>query len=1178
MKKRIEELQKEKFTYEQPRLLFSQERISLTMKAGETRRGEIYVGTEENIRLRGYVTSSSRRLVPAMDRFSGTTVRLAYGVDTVGLEPGDEIKGWLCVTTSIGECRIPFEIRTQKEEVQSFQGTVNTLDEFCQIARRDFREAYRIFTDRHFCQMLKGEGEKERAFYKGMSAQPVTYQHLEEFLIALGRKEPVTLTLKEESAAFYKVDQSRQETFRIQRSGWGHLRLEIDVRGAFLEVAKRVVTDEDFIGSTYEAAYLIRREHLGSGSCFGEIVIKSPYQELVYPVTASRSPKMDVNVRIMEKKQKLSLLRDYLDFLSGRMDFATWSASSHFILNQLKEAGCSYPEYQMYEAYLLHREGSDEEAVSILEGYQDKTYTKDDLEFAGLYLYLCSLTGLYTDKEQTLRRIRNFYMQKEDSAILLWLLLRLDPELEGFPSKALFMMEEIYEKGCKSPFLYLEAWERICKDMSLLHRMNGFWAQVFLFAARKGLLTQELSMRLAYLSGYEKRFNKSLYRALAGSYQAWPSDDTLEAVCKYVMKGDPAKKEYFPWFSLAVEKGLRLTRLYEYYVETMDTGSLRELPKSLLMYFAYNNDNLSSAKKAFIYHCVTANKERSPGDYESYEEAMEAFAKKKLAQGCMNENYAALYQEFLREPKNRQEAQAIGRMMFTCRLYCDDKKMRSVVVRHGQMAEEEVYPLVQGVAYPRIYTEDAVILFQDEMQRRYGKTVRYSVKKMMEEGALTQRVLSCGGREPGVLLHYCENVELTEENLELFQKLAQESAYSEEYRILVRKRILDYFRDHAHAEGLDGCLKKLDFRAYALVDKRTLLEVLIARGLFPQALSIVEEFGAEGLETSSLLKLTSRMLTRCEMEEDEELLALASQVYRTGLYDEVILTYLMQYRYGPVDELFSILKSAKGFGLDTYQMEEKLICLLMFAHDYRKEGENVLADYRRHGGKEEVIRAYLIQISYGIFVREFTMSAFVKKCLQEVYEEGQMPFICALAYFKEISRDKRQKESILRAQKALLKECVERNMVFAFFRRLSPRLLGSYQLDDKICVEHHASPDARVTLFYALDTGLGMEAEYKSEPLRDVYEGIFTKTFTLFYGETLRYYFQTELDGKIKKTAERVLTMTKVEGTPVSKYQMLNQILSARRLGKEKEVMSGMRKYLRQEQYVKEMFVIRKED
>ena len=55
-------------------------------------------------------------------------------------------------------------------------------------------------------------------------------------------------------------------------------------------------------------------------------------------------------------------------------------------------------------------------------------------------------------------------------------------------------------------------------------------------------------MRLAYLSGYEKKFYGCLYKALAAGYDKFPSDDVLEAICKYVMKGDPRKQVYFRWF------------------------------------------------------------------------------------------------------------------------------------------------------------------------------------------------------------------------------------------------------------------------------------------------------------------------------------------------------------------------------------------------------------------------------------------------------------------------------------------------------------------------------------------------------------------------------------------------------------------------------------------------------
>ena len=51
----------------------------------------------------------------------------------------------------------------------------------------------------------------------------------------------------------------------------------------------------------------------------------------------------------------------------------------------------------MYEAYLCHVGGEEEQAKEILRRFKDQTFLREDLEMAGAYLYLCTLTGLYRD-------------------------------------------------------------------------------------------------------------------------------------------------------------------------------------------------------------------------------------------------------------------------------------------------------------------------------------------------------------------------------------------------------------------------------------------------------------------------------------------------------------------------------------------------------------------------------------------------------------------------------------------------------------------------------------------------------------------------------------------------------------------------------------------------------------
>lgn len=77
------------------------------------------------------------------------------------------------------------------------------------------------------------------ALYQGLSHKPVTFQHLEEFLVALGQKEPVMLSAEQPEKTVLTVDQPRKETLYLYKNTWGYVRMEIEVQGDFLEVERK---------------------------------------------------------------------------------------------------------------------------------------------------------------------------------------------------------------------------------------------------------------------------------------------------------------------------------------------------------------------------------------------------------------------------------------------------------------------------------------------------------------------------------------------------------------------------------------------------------------------------------------------------------------------------------------------------------------------------------------------------------------------------------------------------------------------------------------------------------------------------------------------------------------------------------------------------------------------------
>lgn len=1175
LRRKIEQLINGKFEYEMPELILSEKEIRIRTAEGKNCQGILYLGTENNRNIKGYVSSDHPRILPGIEKFSDSAVQIPYGIDVKGLKSKEEIQGALTLLTDIGEFQIPVFVQIEEKKITSSEGEIQDLQGFAKLAQTDFMEAFRLFNRESFQKIIQKESPRIQAFYKGALQNPVTYQNLEEFLIGSGLKKEVTISLKEQEAVFYQCRETRQETVEIQKHGWGHLRLEIETQGDFLEVNKKVITEEDFIGSVYRLEYVIRRRRRGKGKHFGRIWIKSPYQKLGFLVVASAESQTPVDMKLFEKKKRAALVRVYLDYRTGKLQKEAWLSQSEEILRQLRQEGCGYPEYQMYQAFLEYQKKNVEKAGELIQGYQKRNFGRQDAELMGMYLYLAHLTGSYPDREKGVRRLRELYRKKEESCLLLNLILRMDASLS--PSRAVFMMEEQFEKGCRSPLLYLEAYERLKKDKNLLHRLTPFWTQVLAFAGKEGQMDEEMCMRIGYLSGYAKEFRQSLYRVLEMAYEACPSEDLLNAICRYIMKGNPRKQKYFPWFEKAVEQGLRLTRLYEYYMETVDTSYQRELPKTLLLYFAFNSSTLGDTRKAYIYASVVNHKKKQPQIFESYRDVIGKFTERKLAEGAMNEDYAVLYQEFSREPQNLKEAEEIGKMLFTYRLYCDDPKIRSVIVRHHQLGKEEEYPCIRGIAYIRLYTKDAAVLFKDEQQRRYTSTVDYNVKKLMDENEILPRCLQAGCQNPGLLLSYCENHKIEENNLTVYQQMVRSKGFTGEYKRQIRKEILNYCLK-AVKEDKELHLNQMEFRSFAAVDKKALLEIIVEKGMFARAFEILEEFGTEQVDPGVLLRICSYMIEARGQEYSEELLALTEQTYRLGKYNVTALNYLLRYYRGTMDEAFRIWKSAVGFQLDTYEFEERILCLLMFTENYREDGWQVLESYVENRGREKVIAGYLTFVSYGYFMKGKPFPDFVQQCLTSaVQREWKLDRICRFSLLQKLTEQKERSEAEERIIESILEECGKENLFFAFLQRLPASMLSPYQLDDKTFVEYRTDPGAKVTLCYALDTGLGNALEYTQEPLHRIYEGVFAKGFTLFYGETLHYYFVIEKDKEKMKLPEQRIAMNRVDMENDSKYQLLNQMLAACHLEKEEEVKKKMEQYLRQERYVKTMFTIEKE-
>ena len=179
----MEQLLNGRFEYEVPHLLLSETEVALTLDEGQNFRGELNIGAEDGRRVKGIVTTDHQRIVLAKNQFQGTASTIEYGVDTSGLKAGDEICGNITVSSNLEERCVRVHVSIAGKTMNISGQEIHSLADFVHLASHDFGAAYRFFVKKEFARLLQKEAPEQMALYQGLSHKPVTFQHLEEFLV-----------------------------------------------------------------------------------------------------------------------------------------------------------------------------------------------------------------------------------------------------------------------------------------------------------------------------------------------------------------------------------------------------------------------------------------------------------------------------------------------------------------------------------------------------------------------------------------------------------------------------------------------------------------------------------------------------------------------------------------------------------------------------------------------------------------------------------------------------------------------------------------------------------------------------------------------------------------------------------------------------------------------------------
>ncbi|MBR1931711.1 MAG: hypothetical protein IJ833_09640 [Lachnospiraceae bacterium] len=1175
----IQQILEGNFDYENGSLDFSCAKLELTLAAGESREGTFRIFSAPERPTNGYITTSDARMECLTPEFVGSDEEIAFCFHGEHMEEGDVLKGVFNVISNQGEYYLPFLVTVEHTALQSSLGDIKNLFHFANLAKSNWQEAVSLFYSKDFAKIFEGTDEKIYDCYRGLSTQPGNEQNMEEFLIQINKKQKVDY-LVEEQELFVEIAVPdgpyavSEQGITIVRNGWGYTALQVECDGEFLFTEKSFLSDEDFVGNRCRLPIFLDSGHYRPGRNYGQVVLYNSYVYLTVPVVVKVGENGIVGREKLSRKRILVQLMEYYQaFRMKKISSATWIKESSKLVEHLAAVNEQDVEARLYQAQLLISEEKYNEAGWLMDHSADlleKYYEKDSALWA-YYLYLTTLVNREEGYvNQVTDEVDRIYRRDKSQWRVAWLLLYLAEEYNRSASGKWLFLEKQFVNGCISPILYGEAIVLLNNNPALLRKLDSYEQQVLYYGAKNQLLSAELIEQMLYLFGKVREYSNVLFMILQKLYERKPENRILQEICALLIKGNKVGTNYFEWYKKGVEAQLRITNLYEYYCMSLDLNATHTLPKSLLMYFAYQSD-LDCDHSAYLYNYVEQHKEELADLYDSYRLRIEHFVKEQLEKQRISRQLAALYQSVITpEYITEENAGSLEYLLFAHRLVVEDERLRKAYVYQPGNLKAMEYTLSDCTAWVALYGNDYTIVFEDAYGNRFIRNVEYTLERLMIPGKFIRQVAAYvqDSVPLDLYLYEADHKEIVPETVDRALRLAASEEIAPEIRKDIYLRALHYYYDSDDMAALDGFLEKFPAEELTMRERRDVVKYMVLREKYDAAYSWVEQYGPYFVDAKTLVRLVSEKMRRMDMLKSDTLLTAAESAFVRGKYNGAVLEYLTRYFEGLTRDMRDIWKAAKSYDVDCFDFTEKMLLQMLYSGSFVGEKMDIFRYYVSQGGRQEVLEAFLRQCCYDYFVRERLTESYVFQQVRLEQQRGeQVTLVCKLAFLKYYAENPEELgEEEVPLIEEYLGEMLRKGIHLNFFRELGGFAHMTHVMDDRTIIEYRARPGARARIHYVMVHENGEADEYRWEYMQEVYPGVFFKEFVLFFGENLQYYIMEEDNGEEQLTESGNIQKSDIVNTSGgNRYDMINDMIISKTLQDYDTLDNLMYEYYRRE-------------
>lgn len=1159
MKDKVTALAKGNFSYDTPVPVLKPSKLCVTVVAGEKKTEYIEISNSNKTKIKGFgsVEEQGIHFLPVFDDANN---RLELVIDATIWFGRKKVQGQICFVTDCGEASLPYEITVQEPVLYDEFGSVPDYQTLKNRICSNPEQGAALFHSTEFRKIFLKNDTAGRIYYDHLVAKDDEMQSMEEFLVAMGKKQPVHMDIvyrKKRSAGagmakeaeYSLAGQDIHDSVQVKINTWGNFDIRVSATEDFIVPAVDTLKVNEFQDNVAILKYTIAAERVNPGKRQGKLILESPYEKKEFCIRVHNLE--DEQKRKVERAKKAvfsTIVRMYLAYKEERVEKEEFQ---NLIWNNRRVIVKIENPYQAavkgYIPAMLR------DSAGMLGFYQDTENVQPPLPGAPLldvenYILIQYIPYLYAKKEELaieLSKMLEVYQSEGyDSLLLFYIRLMVDAKYEDIRVRAQEVKERILS-GENSPLLYSELIRMYKADPTLISELDKATIGAVCYGIRQGMITEDMAVVLSFLAERAGKFEPAVFHIMTSVYENSDSEDMLRAICSLLIRNEAADKKYFRWFESGVKKQLRITDLYEYYMYTMDRMKTASMPESVLSYFRYEN-HLNPVCKAFLYAYIIKKQSRFPEILPEYVDAIREFAMTQLYHHHISEDLGTIYEAVITH-ENMDEAIAseLVQVMFTRLLTCYHPDMEGVVVVHTQTREEVYYPIVAGTAKVQIYTPDYQLYFVDRKGRYHTGTVEYRLQKLMQDEKYALSCYEKGAKDLMLLVSLAVSFERSA-SINGFQALIiRDTLQSDGLRNAAKARffycLYEFYKKKEDSVMLSDVICAWDMK---LVKKEQAAAVAcdcVHHGFYEKAEQLFARYGIYGADKKALAILIANRIQEKGGEFSPLLEKWSLYLYREHYYEWEPLYYLLKYYMGKTETLTAIHKKCKEFAPHRIEdgCRERVLGQVLFTGTSPLGYEELFEEYYVGGSNRILVKAFLSEYAYEYVTGKIDLqeSIFVKIEKEAFYDKEIVMVLATLRYYSAMHAYAKKQQDFIEVQ---LERCAADGRILSFMKNFCGKLNVPYEVENCLFVEHYSGTDKGVFFFLKNEDG----ETYTSKPMKKVFDGIYTKELLLFAGEEKRGYIYEEETGK--KTKEFSFRLNAGEAGERGFYPMLNGMIEAK--------------------------------